>query len=153
MQLYIDADACPVKEETYKVAARYHMAVTLVANAPMRIPQSRRIRLQVVGKEADAADDWIVSHVEADDIVVTADIPLAGRCLEKRARVIGTTGRWFTADNIGDALATRELMSDLREAGEFTGGPRPISRRDRSTFLQKLDELVNAPQIESEWDI
>jgi len=144
LHVYVDADACPVKAEVYRVAERYGLRVTLVANSPMRVPAREGVRLEVVGEGFDAADDWIVERVEADDIVVTADIPLAGRCLGKGARVLGPTGKPFTEAGIGDALATRELMAELRGAGLVTGGPRPLTRRDRSLFLQKLDETVQA---------
>lgn len=140
--LYIDADACPVKDEAYRVAARHGLMVTLVANRFIAVPRDDAIRLQVVGDGPDAADDWIADHVEADDVVVTADIPLAARCLAKGAAVIGTTGKPFTKDSIGAALASRELMSHLREIGEITGGPRPFAPKDRSRFLQELEHAV-----------
>jgi len=142
LHIYIDADACPVKREVYRVAERYGLKVTVVANSWMRVPAGSRIVLEVVGSGFDAADDWIVDHVEPDDIVITADIPLASRCLKAGARVLGTTGKPFTDDNIGDALATRELLSGLRGAGEITGGPPPLTKRDRSRFLQRLDEII-----------
>jgi uncharacterized protein YaiI (UPF0178 family) len=142
LRVYIDADACPVKQEVYRVAKRYGLDVTLVANSWMRVPEESWIRLEVVGEGFDAADDWIVDQVEADDIVVTADIPLASRCIKKGASVIGTTGKPFTENNIGSALATRELLSELRGAGEITGGPPPLQKRDRSRFLQALDEAI-----------
>lgn len=144
LHIFVDADACPVKDEVYRVAARYDLDVTLVAAARLRIPEHPRIDLQVVGQGIDVADDWIVAHVEADDIVITADIPLAARCLERGATVLGSGGRPFTASNIGAALATRGLLSQLRELGEMTGGPAPFEPRDRSLFLQKLDESINA---------
>lgn len=144
MKIFVDADACPVKPEVYRVASRYGLAVTLVANSRMRAPDDGNVSLVVVSRGLDAADDWIVDHVEARDIVITADIPLASRCLEKGASVIGHTGRPFTEDNIGSALADRELLSDLRSAGEITGGPAPLTKRDRSLFLQKLDEAIQA---------
>ena len=142
LHIYVDADACPVKQEVYRVAKRYQLEVTLVANSWMRVPEERWLRLEVVGEGFDEADDWIVEHVQADDIVVTADIPLASRCLKNGAQVIGSTGKPFTEDNIGSALATRELLSDLRGAGEITGGPPPMQKRDRSRFLQQLDEVI-----------
>ena len=144
MHIYIDADACPVKKEVYRVASRYGLDVTLVANSWMRIPGEPWIHLEVVEDQFDAADDWIVEHVQPDDIVVTADIPLASRCLNGGAHVIGSTGKSFTEDNIGQAVATRELLSELRGAGEMMGGPAPLTRRDRSRFLQKLDEAVQS---------
>ena len=144
MHIFVDADACPVKQEVYRVASRYHLVVTLVANSWMRIPNERWIALEVVEDGFDAADDWIVEHVQPHDIVVTADIPLASRCLEEGARVIGTTGKSFTEDNIGQAVATRDLLSGLRDAGEITGGPPPLKKRDRSRFLQQLDEMIQS---------
>jgi len=110
----------------------------------MRIPNERRIVLEVVEDGLDAADDWIAEHVEPHDIVVTADIPLASRCLKEGARVIGSTGKPFTENNIGEAVATRDLLSDLRGAGEITGGPPPLKKRDRSRFLQQLDEVIQS---------
>jgi len=144
LHIFVDADACPVKQEVYRVAGRCQLDVTLVANARMRIPKERWIALQVVADGFDAADDWIVDHVQPHDIVVTADIPLAHRCLQKGARVIGPTGKPFTEDNIGQAVATRGLLSELREAGEITGGPPPLTKRDRSRFLQQLDNVIQA---------
>ncbi len=142
MHIFVDADACPVKQEVYRVAKRCRLHVTLVANSWMRIPDEEGIVLQVVGDGFDAADDWIAEQVEAQDIVITADIPLASRCLKKEAHVIGPTGKPFTENNIGDALATRELMAELRDAGEIGGGPPPFQKRDRSNFLQKLNEVI-----------
>jgi uncharacterized protein YaiI (UPF0178 family) len=144
LHIFVDADACPVKQEVYRVAKRCGLDVTLVANSWMRVPEERWLKLEVVGEGFDAADDWIVEHVEADDIVVTADIPLASRCIKEGARVIGTTGKPFTENNIGSALATRDLLSELRGAGEITGGPPPIERRDRSRFLQELDQVIQS---------
>ncbi|MBT4496862.1 MAG: YaiI/YqxD family protein [Gemmatimonadetes bacterium] len=143
LHIFVDADACPVKEEVYRVAERYELEVTLVADSWMRIPREERVRLEVVDRDADAADDWIVEHVDADDIVIAADIPLAARCLEKGAYVLGHKGKPFTEDNIGAALATRNLLADLRDFGEISGGPPPFSKQDRSLFLQKLDEAIN----------
>ena len=144
LKIYIDADACPVKEEVYRVAERYDLDVTVVANSRMRIPGVGKIRLEVVGDGLDAADDWIADIVEGGDIVISADIPLAARCLEKGAAVIGPAGRPFTEDNIGEVMATRGLLSELRETGEVTGGPPPFGKKDRSRFLQRLDEAVHA---------
>lgn len=144
LHIFIDADACPVKHEVYRVANRYQLKVTLVANAWMRIPNDRRIDLQVVTDGFDAADDWIVEHVQPDDIVITADILLASRCVKAGASVIGPTGKRFTDDNIGQAVAMRDLLSDLRSTGEITGGPAPLKQKDRSLFLQKLDEVVQS---------
>ena len=144
LHIYVDADACPVKQEVYRVAKRYELRLTLVANAWMRTPDDPTIRLEVVEDSFDAADDWIVDHVETGDIVVTADIPLASRCMQKGARAIGSTGRPFTEDNIGEAVATRDLLAVLRGGGEITGGPPPLTKRDRSRFLQTLDEVIQS---------
>jgi len=144
LHIFIDADACPVKQEVYRVASRYHLDVTLVANSWMRVPNERWIALEVVENGLDAADDWIVEHVQPHDIVVTADIPLASRCLKEGARAIGPTGKPFTENNIGESVATRNLLSELRDAGEITGGPPPLKKRDRSRFLQQLDEVVQS---------
>jgi hypothetical protein len=144
LHIYVDADACPVKQEVYRVARRYGLEVTLVANSWMRIPDQRGLALEVVEDGFDAADDWIVEHVGVADVVVTADVPLASRCLKAGARVIGPTGRPFTADNIGQAVATRDLLAGIRGAGEMTGGPPPITQRDRSRFLQQLDEVIQS---------
>lgn len=144
LHIYVDADACPVKNEVYRVAKRYQLSVTLVANSWMRTPDDPRITLQVVEDDFDAADDWIVARVQPDDIVITADIPLASRCMQEGARAIGPTGRPFTEDNIGEAVATRDLLAVLRGGGEITGGPPPLDKRDRSRFLQALDEAVQA---------
>jgi uncharacterized protein len=148
LHIFVDADACPVKQEIYRVAGRCQLDVTLVANKGMRIPKERWIALQVVAEGFDAADDWIVGHVQPHDIVVTADIPLARRCLQKGARVIGTTGKPFTENNIGQAVATRGLLSELREAGEITGGPPPLTKRDRSRFLQQLHNVIQSVRRE-----
>jgi len=139
--IYVDADACPVKAETAKVAIRHGLAVTFVANSGMPLPRGPRLRMQVVSGAFDAADDWIVDQLKADDIVITADIPLASLALKKGARVLGPSGKPFTDDNIGNALATRELMADLRAYG-VGGGPPPFTPRDRSRFLQSLEMLV-----------
>ena len=152
LHIFVDADACPVKPEIFRVADRYRLDVTLVANAWMRIPKDPRIALEVVADGFDAADDWIVEHVQPHDIVVTADIPLASRCLKKGARVIGTTGKPFKEENIGDVLAIRDLLSELRGAGEITGGPPPLTKRDRSRFLQKLDEIIQSIRREQALD-
>ena len=141
--IYIDADACPVKDETYRVARRYPIRVVVVANAPLWVPTSALFEL-VVRSGFGAADDWIAEQAGPDDIVVTADIPLAARCLVKGARVLGPKGIAFTEDAIGDALATRELLDTLRQSGTVTGGPAPMTPKDRSRFLSKLDEMINA---------
>ena len=144
LHIFVDADACPVKQEVYRVASRYRLNVTLAANSWMRVPDERWIKLVVVGDGLDAADDWIVEHVKPDDVVVTADIPLANRCLKEGAHVIGPTGKPFTENMIGLAVATRDLLSELRSAGEITGGPSPMNKRDRSRFLHKLDEVIQS---------
>lgn len=148
MKIYLDADGCPVKEETYKVATRYQITVWVVANRPLHVPPSPLIVAKVVGKALDEADDWIVDQATAGDIVVTADIPLASRCLQKGARAIGPKGKPFTEDSIGNALASRELSQHLREMGLHTGGPAPMTKKDRSRFLAKLDEIINAVRRE-----
>lgn len=142
LHIFIDADACPVKEEVYRVAKRYDLGVSVVSNTRMRVPSEPRVALVVVADDFDAADDWIASHAGPDDIVISADIPLASRCLASGAHVLGHAGRPFTEDNIGDALASRELLSGLRESGDITGGPPPFHERDRSRFLQSLDAIV-----------
>jgi len=142
LEIFVDADACPVKQETYRVAKRYGLKVTLVSNKWMRIPREDWIERVVVDGQLDAADDWIVEHVCENDIVITADIPLASRCVEKGAPVISPAGRAFTEENIGGALATRDFLSQLRDLGTMIGGPAPFGKRDRSRFLQRLDETI-----------
>jgi uncharacterized protein YaiI (UPF0178 family) len=144
LHIFVDADACPVKKEVYRVAGRFRLEVTLVTNSWMRVPDEPWIELEVVKDGFDAADDWIVEHVQTDDIVVTADILLASRCIKKGARVIGPTGKPFTEDNIGMAVASRDLMSELRSAGEITGGPPPLTKRDRARFLEQLDNVIQS---------
>jgi len=143
--IFVDADACPVKQEIYRVARRYGVPVTLVADTWMRTPEEDGLKLVVVEGDFDAADNWIVEHVSNGDIVVTGDIPLADRCLKLGARVLGLRGREFTEDSIGEAMAGRELLSELRDLGVQTGGPRPFEKRDRSRFLQKLDAMLHTP--------
>lgn len=140
--IMVDADACPVKDETYVVATRYGVPVALVANSRMHVPEGFGVEMIVVDEGPDAADDWIVRNVRPGDVVVTADLPLAARCLEAGARVLGANGRVFDDESIGGLLATRELKAHLRETGIASGGPPPLSERDRSRFLSKLDELV-----------
>jgi uncharacterized protein len=144
IEIFVDGDACPVKDETYVVATRYGIPVSLVANAPLGVPLGFGIRLVVVDQGPDAADDWIAGKVRRGDVVVTADLPLAARCIGAGVRVLGTTGRVFTEESIGDLVATRDLKAQLRETGVLSGGPPPMSDRDRSRFLSKLDELVQA---------
>jgi uncharacterized protein YaiI (UPF0178 family) len=141
-EIYVDADACPVKDEAIRVAERHKLAVTFVANFGLRPSRDPMIRNVVVPQGADAADDWIVEHVSAGDVVVTSDIPLASRTLAKGAHVLGPTGRPFTKDSIGMALAVRELNQHLRETGESRGINAGFTARDRSAFLQALDEVV-----------
>lgn len=139
--IYVDADACPVKQETAKVAERHGLPVVFVANAWFAVPRGPRLRLQVVTGAFDAADDWIVEQVVKDDVVITADIPLASRCLAKGAHVLGPSGKPFTPDSIGNALAMRELMSELRAYG-VGGGPPPFGPKDRSRFLEALETVL-----------
>jgi uncharacterized protein YaiI (UPF0178 family) len=141
--IYVDADACPVKDETYRVAERYGLKVHVVANAWINIPRSPMIERVVVPAGPDVADDWIAERAGPGSIVITADIPLAARCVKAGADVLGPTGRAFNEASIGMALATRNLMDDLRSAGETTRGPKPFSPRDRSNFLSALDTSVN----------
>jgi len=142
IKIYVDADSCPVKQEVYRVAARYRLNVTLVSNSRIKLPDNVSARLVMVGDGLDAADDWIAEHVTDTDIVVTADIPLASRCLKKDAKVIGPKGVPFIEESIGDALATRELMNHLRELGEAPTFQTPFEKRDRSRFLHQLDEVI-----------
>jgi hypothetical protein len=140
-QIFVDADACPVKAEVARVAERHGLPVVFVANAWMQVPRAPRVRVQVVSGAFDAADDWIAGQAVRDDIVITADIPLASRCLKLGARVLGPAGKPFTDDNIGNALATRELMAEQRAYG-VGGGPPPFSPKDRSRFLEALERVV-----------
>ena len=144
MAIFIDADACPVKNEIYRAAAKYGLTVHVVCNARMNVPPDECIHLVVVGREPDAADDWIAEHVSAEDVVVTADIPLADRCLKKGARVLDMRGGEFTVDSIGNALAMRELMNHLRLMGEIGGGPPPAGKKDRANFTAKLHQVLQA---------
>jgi len=144
IQIYIDADGCPVKDETYKVAARYQLKVFVVANKYLTIPLSPLIEMSVVAGKFDAADDWIVERVTNRDIVITSDILLADRCLKKQARVLGGNGHEFTEDNIGTAVANRELMQNLRHMGEMRGGPPPMDKKSRSLFLGSLDRVIQS---------
>jgi uncharacterized protein len=140
--IFVDADACPVKPEVYRVAERYGLKVFIVANGYMAVPRSDLIERVVVAEGPDVADDWIIERAGTNDIVITADIPLAGRSLRKGATVIGPTGKPFTDDSIGMALATRDLLTDLRSTGATTRGPPPLSRQDVSRFLSALDLAV-----------
>lgn len=142
MQIFVDADACPVKEEAQRVAERHGLVITYVANFGLRPSRDPMVRTVMVPQGADAADDWIVEHVEKGDVVVTSDIPLASRTLEKLGAAIGPTGKLFTSDSIGMALAMRELNQHLRETGESRGFNASFSAKDRSNFLQHFDALV-----------
>jgi hypothetical protein len=144
IEIFVDGDACPVKDEVYVVSTRYGIRVALVANSPLYVPDGFGVEMILVEQGPDAADDWIAENVRTDDVVVTADIPLAARCLEAGARVLGTNGRAFSEDSIGNHLASRDLNASLREAGVMSGGPPAISAKDRSRFLSKLDEFVQA---------
>ncbi len=140
--IYVDADACPVKAETYRVADRYAIKVYVVSNAYMAIPRTPLIEHVLVGGDLDAADDWIAERVSPGSVVITIDVPLAHRCITAGADVIAPTGRALTEASIGMALATRNLMTDLRSAGQITGGPKPFQPRDRSNFLSALDLTI-----------
>ena len=142
--IYVDADACPVKQEIYRVAKRYGFKVILVANTWMRTPSDSWLELRVVDDHPDAADDWIVENAVADDILVTADIPLAARCVKNSVSVLSPRGRLFTQESIVESLANQELMSHIRDMGTMTGGPPPFDARDRSHFLQRLDQTIQA---------
>jgi uncharacterized protein YaiI (UPF0178 family) len=140
--VYVDADACPVKDETYRVAARYGLSVVVVANSFLQVPREPWIERVVVSDRFDAADDWIAERARPGAIVITADVPLAARCVKAGAEVLAPTGKPFSENSVGMALATRNLMQDLREAGAITGGPKPFSPRDRSAYLGALDRTV-----------
>src|SRR5262249_56381875 len=144
--IYVDGDACPVREEPYRVAARLRLKVFVVSNGsrPIRPPEISNVSMVLVGDSADAADDWIAEHISAVDVCVTSDIPLASRCLKKGARVVSPTGKQWTGANIGNALAGREIARHLRELGTIARGPTPLTKRDRSRFLSALDTAVQA---------
>jgi uncharacterized protein YaiI (UPF0178 family) len=143
MRILVDADACPVKEQIYRVAARYNLPVIVVANATLRVPDQPGVSFQHIPGGLDAVDDWIAETAEPGDIVTTADIPLAGRVVDRGAVCIDFRGREFTADSLGGLLASREVASYLRGFGAYTGGPPPLNARDRGRFAGKLDEVVN----------
>jgi uncharacterized protein YaiI (UPF0178 family) len=149
IEIYVDADACPVKNEIIKVANRHTINVHMVSDGGIRPYLSPLVNLIIVAQGADAADDWIAEHVEAGDIVITNDIPLAARCLEKGSKAIKPNGTLFTNNSIGIALATRDLMQTLRESGEVTGGPRPFKKKDRSDFLNALEVVVRKSNKEN----
>lgn len=145
-RIYVDADACPVKDEIYRVAARHGWPVSIVAGGFIRVPQDPMIERIAAGSGMDAADDWIAARAGANDIVVTADIPLADRCVKAGATVLAPNGKPFTEDSIGMTLAVRNLMTGLRESGDITGGPRAFAPRDRSAFLASLDQTIRRIQ-------
>ncbi|GAM03298.1 hypothetical conserved protein [Novosphingobium sp. MBES04] len=142
LRILIDADACPVKEETYKVSARYKVPVVAVSNQIIRIPQSALVTRQIVSDAFDAADDWIAENCGKGSVVITADILLADRCLKAGAEVLAPNGKPFTTASIGGAIATRAIMADLRAGGDQIGGPAPFSKQDRSRFLSALDQVL-----------
>jgi uncharacterized protein YaiI (UPF0178 family) len=142
IQIFIDADACPVKDEVYKVAVRYGLKTFVVSNSFMMVPVSPLVERVIVDAGPDIADDWIADRAERGDVVITNDIPLADRVLKSGAAAIKPNGQPFTADSIGQALAQRSIMEHIRSTGEVTGGPRPFDRNDRSRFLQALDEAI-----------
>jgi uncharacterized protein len=140
--IYVDADACPVKQEVYRVAERHEIKVVVVANSPIAVPREALVERVVVGWGMDEADDWIAERAGRGSVVITADVPLASRCVKAGADVIAPNGKPFTQDSIGMALATRNLLDSLRSAGEITGGPRAFAPRDRSSFLSALDRAI-----------
>ena len=142
VRILVDADACPVKEEIYRVAFRRGVPVRVVSNARIRIPEHPLVQRVVVSDAFDAADDWIAGEADASSVVVTADILLADRCLKAKATVLAPTGKPFTSASIGSAIAVRAIMADLRAGGDVVGGPAPFARADRSRFLQALDEAL-----------
>jgi uncharacterized protein YaiI (UPF0178 family) len=142
IRILVDADACPVKEEIYKVAFRHQVPVRIVSNSHLRVPDHPLIERVVVSSGFDAADDWIAEQADAAAVVVTADILLADRCLKAGASVISSNGKPFTSSSIGAAVATRAIMADLRAGGDAIGGPPPFAKADRSRFLQSLDETI-----------
>ena len=143
-EIYVDADACPVKDEIYRVAARYGLKVWVVSNGWLRVPEQPLVERVTVTEGLDRADDWIAERAGPGDVAITADVPLADRCVKRGARVLAPNGRPFTPDSIGSDLATRNLMTSLREAGEIRGGGRPFTRQDRSRFLEALDAAIQA---------
>lgn len=142
IRIFVDADACPVKDEVYRVAFRYQVPVTVVANSYLRVPREALVNMVVVDDGFDAADDYIAEHATPRSVVVTADIPLADRCLKAGSIVLGSNGKPFTDASIGMALATRSIMTDLRAGGDIVGGPAPFTKADRSRFLSALDEAI-----------
>ncbi|MDF1747445.1 MAG: YaiI/YqxD family protein [Alphaproteobacteria bacterium] len=149
VELYIDADACPVKDEALKVATRHGLKTYMVSDGGLRPSRDPMVQDVIVASGADAADDWIAEHIQPADICVTNDIPLAARCLAQQAFALKPNGDLFTEDGIGMALAQRELMQGLRETGAITGGPRPFNKTDRSQFLNRLETTVQAAKRRS----
>ncbi len=141
-EIYIDADACPVKDEALRVASRHNLKIHVVSNSWMRLDKSPLINRVVVAEGPDVADDWIIDHIKPGDIAITSDIPLASRCIKQGAHVLAPNGKPFTTDSIGMALAVRDLMTQLRETGEITGGPSGFTKQDRSRFLSALEEAI-----------
>ena len=146
IKIYVDADASPVKNEVVRVAQRYKLKVYFVSNSNsrMRMPDYQLVERVVVNDHMDAADDWIVEHITGKDVVVTADVPLSSRCIKKGARVLDHNGRILTEETIGEALSHRDIMTFLRDTGNMTGGSPPYHKQDRSRFLQRLDDLIQA---------
>ncbi|MHC5211457.1 MAG: YaiI/YqxD family protein [Planctomycetota bacterium] len=144
LEVYVDGDSCPVKDEIYRVASRYQLTVNVVANQSLSVPKGDAFRLVLVGDRFDEADDWIASRADEGDIVITADILLAARCLERGCRVLGPYGREFKDTSIGEALAAREAQEFMRAMGAQTGGPPPMQQKHRSLFLQRLDQIVQS---------
>ena len=142
IRIFIDADACPVKKEIFAVARKHHLKVFVVTNSWLRLPQEEIIELVVVGNKMDEADNWIAEQITEGDIAITSDVPLAARCLEKDASVLDSKGHIFTKESIGSSLATRNLMTYLREMGDYTPGQAPYDKRDRSKFLQYFNQLI-----------
>ena len=143
-RIYIDADGCPVKQEVYRVADRYELEVIVVASRRIGVPASKRVQAVAAGDAYDAADDWIVEQLSDGDIVITADLLLVDRCLKAGARVLGPKGKIWDDESIGGALASRALAEELRQMGQMTGGPAPMAKKDRSTFLSRLDQVIQA---------
>jgi len=143
-EIFVDADACPVKEEVYRVAARHGLTTHVVSNGGIRPPSDPLVRMVIVSEGPDAADDWIAERIGGGDIAITTDIPLAARCIERGARVLRPNGEAITEQSVGMAVANRDLMTHLRETGEITGGPRPFAKSDRSRFLNALETMIQA---------
>jgi uncharacterized protein YaiI (UPF0178 family) len=144
LEIYVDADGCPVKDEVYRVAGRYGLKVWVVANDWLRVPEDPLVTRVTVSEGQDRADDWIAERIGPGDVAITTDVPLAARCVQRGARALAPNGRLFSADSIGTDLASRNLMTALREAGEIRGGGRPFTRQDRSRFLGALDGAIQA---------